>query len=66
MPLGATTRAILEHIGELGYVVTVEYSDGHVVTATSETGERWTMRGQDIYRAACELAAQVGADARDG
>jgi hypothetical protein len=55
MALDPTTRIILEHIGELGYVVEVAYASGHVVTATAATGERWAVRGDDLYAVACEL-----------
>ncbi len=62
MTLDSLTRVLLEHIGELGYIVGVALCDGHVVTATAPDGERWTVRGPDLYKAVCELAVQVGAE----
>ena len=53
-------------IGELGYVVEVAYAKGHVVIATSPTGETWTVRGPDLHEAACELAQQVGVELEGG
>ena len=50
-----------------GYVVGVgRDGDAAVVTATDPSGERWTVRGPDVYAALCELAEQVGFELGDG
>ena len=63
---GLTREAqfIIEMIGELGYVVSV---GSMVVEAVhEETGEKFMVRGRNIYEAVCELAWQVGIDLEDG
>ena len=44
--LDTVPRFILEQIGSLGYVVELAYPAGHVVRATSPSGETRTVRGQ--------------------
>lgn len=58
------TKALIETIGDAGYVVQVGASDGqHVIEAIREgTGERFVVRGDDLYRVAVELAEQAGID----
>ncbi len=61
------TRAVIETIGAAGYVVEVGYSNAlSVIAAVDErTGERFVVRGGDLYETAVELAVQVGIELED-
>ena len=63
------TKAILETIGDTGYtVMTGADSNGNsVVEATNEsTGEKFVVRGDDLYATVVEFAQKVGVDVMDG
>ena len=62
------TKALIETIGNAGFAVQVGGSDGrHVIEAIREmTGERFVVRGDDLYRVAVELSQQAGIDLEDG
>ena len=64
----AVTKAVIETIGAAGYVVEVGYVDAlPVVVAVDEgTGERFVVRGSDLYETVVELAQQVGIELDDG
>ena len=67
--MDSTTKATIETIGNAGYsVMTGADSDGNsVVEATNNTtGERFIVRGKDLYAAVVKLAQQVGIDLEDG
>ena len=67
LDLDPPTRAVLAVLADGGYVVGVgRDGDAAVVTATDPAGERWTVRGPDVYAALCELAGQVGFELGDG
>ncbi len=67
--IDAPTTALIETISNAGYsLMTGADSDGNsVVEATDErTGEKFVVRGDDLYTAVVELAQQVGLDLEDG
>ena len=62
------TKVVVETIGDAGYRVDIG-ADGHgtnVVTAVAADGERFVVRGPDLYLMVVELAQQVGIDLEDG
>ncbi len=67
--MNATTKAVLETIGDTGYTV-MTGADRHgnaVVEATDDhTGEKFVVRTDDLYTAVVELAQQVGIELEDG
>lgn len=66
--MDAVTKALIETIGDAGFAVQVCASEGqHVIEAVrEETGERFVIRGTDLYRASVELAQQAGIELEDG
>lgn len=66
--MDTVTKALIETIGDAGFTVQVGASEGqHVIEAIRETsGERFVVRGNDLYRVAVELAQQAGIDLEDG
>ena len=56
--MDAVTKAIIETIGNLGYVVIVGETD--FVAGHEATGELFAVRAETLYAAAVELAVQVG------
>ena len=60
--MDATTKVLIETIGAAGFVVEIGYAhELPVVTATDEqTGERFVVRGADLYETVVEVAGQVG------
>ncbi len=65
----ATTKALIETIGDAGYsLMTGTDSDGNTVAEATDltTSERFIVRGDDLYTAAVELAQQVRLDLKDG
>ncbi len=64
-----TTKALIETIGNVGYLVMLSVDDSgqQVVEATDEqTGEYFVVRGDDLYTVAVELAEQVCIEWVDG
>ena len=63
-----TTRLLIEHVGAMGYTMTMAHADGQdVVEAINDkTGERFVTRAVDLYEATCEVAAMVGIELEDG
>lgn len=57
-----TTRILIEHIGDMGYTMTIGHANGQdVVEAPSDTtGELFVARALDLYEAACR--ARMAAD----
>ena len=66
--MDSVTKAILETIGGAGFTVSLGAADGlSVVEAIdSETGERFVVRGDNLYAATVELAEEVGIELEDG
>lgn len=67
--MDATTKALIEVIGDAGYVVMVgaDSNGNSVVEATDEkTGERFVVRGDDRNTAVVALAERVGIELEDG
>ena len=66
--MDSVSKAVLETIGDAGFLVTVGASERlPVVTAVNtNTGERFVVRGGDLYHATVELAEQVGIELEDG
>ena len=64
----AVTKAVIETIGDNGYCVEIGYVDALpvVVAADLKTGERFVVRGSDLYETVVELAQQVGIELEDG
>lgn len=65
----ATTKALVEVISDAGYVVMIgaDSNGNRVVEATDEkTGERFVVRGDNLYATVVELAQQVGIELEDG
>jgi hypothetical protein len=61
-----TDKLILEHIGSLGYAITI--TAGCVEAVHERTGELHRVRFDDgdRYKAACQLAKLVGVELDDG
>ena len=59
-----TDKVILEHLGSLGYAITV--TAGCIEAVHEQTGELHRVRFDDKYKAACQLARLVGIDLLDG
>ena len=66
--MDAVTKAVIETIGGNGYRVEIGYTDALpvVVAIDEQTGERFVVRGDDLYETVCEVAAQVGIELDDG
>ena len=66
--MNATTKALSETIGAAGFAVQLGAFKGHhIVEAVNEqTGERFVVRGEDLYATVVELAGQVGIGLEDG
>ena len=67
--MDANTEIIVETIGEAGDRVDIagDGEAGYVVTAVAHRGgERFVVRGADLYEAGVELAGQVGIELEDG
>ncbi len=66
--IDATTKALIETIGAAGFDVESGTTDGlHVVKAVDRrTGERFVVRGDDLYTVVVELAQQCGIELEDG
>ena len=66
--MDAVTKAVLEVLGGAGYTVTIGVADGATMVEAidSKTSEVFVVRGDDLYRAVVELAAQYGIDVMDG
>ena len=62
-------KVLVETIGDAGYRVDIAGGgqEGHAVTAVAYGGgERFVVRGADLYEAVVELAGQVGIELEDG
>ncbi len=63
------TKVLVETVGDAGYRVDIA-GDGqgeYVVTAVAHRGgERFVVRGVDLYEAVVELAGQIGIELEDG
>ena len=68
LAMDAVTKALTETIGAAGFAVQLGASKGHhVVEAVNEqTGERFVVRGEDLYLTVVELAGQVGLELEEG
>ncbi len=66
--MNAVAKAVIETIGDAGFVVEIGYTVGQpvVVAVNENTGERFVVRGEDLYEAVVELAEQVGIKLDDG
>ena len=67
--MDATTKAVIEVIGNAGYLVTTgaDSNGNSVVEATDEAnGEKFIVRADELYSAVIELAQQVGIELEDG
>ena len=66
--MDAVTKAVIETIGDAGFVVMLSHDNGlHVIEATAQdTGELFVVTGDDLYTTAIELAEQVGLELEDG
>jgi len=62
------TKCLIEVIGGAGFAVMLSYDNGlPVIEAIAhDTGERFIVRGDDLYATTVELALQVGIDLEDG
>ena len=60
--MDSTTKAIIETIGAAGFSVELGVEGGREVAkaVSEETGERFVVRGDDLYTVVVELAAQCG------
>ncbi|MCH7592048.1 MAG: hypothetical protein IH989_04610 [Planctomycetes bacterium] len=56
------TKAVIETIGAAGYVDALSV----VVAVDERTGERFVVRGDDLYETVVEFAQQVGIELDDG
>ncbi len=59
-----TTQSVIDLISQRGYAVTL--GRAVVVAVHLENGERFMVRGGNLYGAVCELAGQVGVELGDG
>ena len=61
------TKAIIATIAGAGYVVRVADGTAQPVVETIDraSGERFVVRGDDLYATVAELAVQVGIDLED-
>ena len=68
MTINTVTEALIETMGAAGFTVQLGASEGHhvVETVNEQTGERFVVRGEDLYATVVELAGQVGIDLEDG
>ena len=67
--MDATTKAVIETVGDAGYRVDIAVGGGGrcVVEAVClADGERFIIRAPDLYEVAVELAEQVGIELEDG
>ena len=67
--MDAVTKALIESVGALGYCVQMPPDDAGrwIIEATHlETAERFVVRADELYDAACELAEQIGIELKDG
>lgn len=66
--MDTATKALIELVGDNGYRVEIGCTDGQpvVVAVDERTGERFVVRGDDLYETVCELAVQVGIALEDG
>ena len=64
--MGPISKAILETIGNAGYVITIEAD--RLTAVDNETGEQFIVRHgrDDSYDAVVELAQQVDIELEDG
>ena len=63
------TKVLIETIGDAGYRVDVagDGNEGYSVTAAAHRGgERFVVRGVDLYEAVVKLVEQVGIELEDG
>ena len=67
--MDTVTKVLVETIDDTGYRVDIA-ADGYgtyTVTAVGyHDGERFIVRGPDLYETVIELAAQIGMDLEDG
>ena len=65
--MNTVTKAVIETIGDNGYCVEIGYVDALpvVVAVDLTTGERFVVRGSDLYETVCEVAIQVGIELDD-
>ncbi len=67
-PTDASTKALIDTIGDAGFNVQLRTDNGrHVVEATNgRTRATLVVTGDDLYTVVVELAGQVGMDVMDG